>query len=524
MDREDNKKKFLLTLAFHPVWCLHKVREFGFTLSNIKDIRKFYTLTEDFYKTNIRFNNWASNFSSSISSIEKTLLAFAWSTTGIRNPEDLTYLSRLFFRAPTWEKFSSLKESQGLEDSNLWIAGLRVAQSEGGLKKVRSALADRLVDRYRIASESSHTSTASSVGTTVSNLSLFDNSTISIGEIEDQALTPVNEEESDRSETPDSIYNELFGGPIDYTTVKPKMAEDQEAVKNFFEILDQSKYEKIRGKLSVTDLRSSSGTGKDAFYDSVKSLMDNDKIFNQVLDSVAYQGFDPEVIRAVIERTWPSAVDRAHHVFFMIVLFLARGSSIVEKAKMSTLKTATAERVNKLVEALDLHKNVKEANKKSSTSIIMTLPRICNSYPDIAWRVLAKSSLVRPIDVDDMIDDGFVGFPPVFRGGFIFSIMPKETKNWGALSTSKEAIIKAILHYQIKEHILLNKTTKQIHEILKNCTTFATAAFDSKALTTAERTNQWKSIGSIVKDVDFSGWTSAFNKLHPDDMNIHTSF
>nr|WPV74325.1 MAG: nucleoprotein [Drosophila Tranent phlebovirus] len=522
MDRIASGKDILLTLVFHPVWCLHKAREFGFTFSKLKDVERFYSLTEDLYKTNIRFKTWANNFSASVSSIDKTLLAFAWSTTGIKHLKDLPYVSRLFFHTSTWERFHSLKDYQNLEDPKYWLFGLQIAQLVGGLKQIRSALADSIVSRYRISSDSSHTSTASSVGTTVSNLSLFDKSTTSIVEIEDQALTPVNEEDLEEEKS-DLVYDKLFGGP-NYIPFESKMAEDQEAIKDFFKTIDQSKPEKIRSNLSVTDLRSNTGKEKDAFYTSVKSLIDNDNVFNQVLDSVAYQGFDPEVIRALIERTWPVAVERAHNVFFMIVLFLARGSSIVEKAKVSTLKSATAERVNKLVEALDLHKNVKEANKKASTSIIMTLPRICNSYPDIAWRVLAKPNLVRPIDIDDMVSDGFFSFPPVFRGGFIFSIMPKLTKDWGALSTSKEAIIKAILHYQIKEHILLNKNAKQTHEILKNCTTFATAAFDSKALNAAERINQWRAIVGIVGEVDFSGWTSAFNKLHPDDITIHTSF
>lgn len=117
----------------------------------------------------------------------------------------------------------------------------------------------------------------------------------------------------------------------------------------------------------------------------------------------------------------PDANIRKRQILFLIVLMLFRGSSIASKT--GKVKQDSQRYISELIK---IYKITKKINASQSNRETIPLPRILNSYPEVRFAVLPKfPNINRPVTVKHVISLGYEDFESCFRGGFVFSMVPK---------------------------------------------------------------------------------------------------
>lgn len=138
---------------------------------------------------------------------------------------------------------------------------------------------------------------------------------------------------------------------------------------------------------------------------------------------------------------------------------------------------------------MKLYRITKNVIASQSNMETITLPRILNSFPEVGFAVLKKFlNINRPVAVKHMISLGYEDFESCFRGGFIFSMLPTKQ---ATMNDMKEAIIKAILAYQVEETIIPSKTKNgsSKEQILSEILVYSLASYMSDVV--SERKFCW---------------------------------
>lgn len=257
----------------------------------------------------------------------------------------------------------------------------------------------------------------------------------------------------------------------------------------------------------------------DPFIKRMIAYLSEEDVMQGIMNAVSYQGFDPVFIRKLMTKLQPDADIRKKQISFLIVLMLSRGSSIISKT--GKVKQETQRYISELVKLYRISKNVVASQSNRET---ITLPRILNSYPEVGFAVLKKfTSINRPVTVKHMVSLGYDDFESFFRGGFTFSMIP--TKQETMPDDTKEAVIKAILAYQVEETMVLtkNKSANNNKElILSEILVYSLASYMSDIV--SDKFREDKTNFSSLKKASCSKWKATFNAAFPNNIDIHTNF
>lgn len=216
----------------------------------------------------------------------------------------------------------------------------------------------------------------------------------------------------------------------------------------------------------------------DDFIATMISYLSDDDVMQSIMSTVSYQGLYPIFIRKLMAKLQPDAEGRKREISFLVVLMLSRGSSIVSKSGKA--KQDTQRYISELVKIYRITKNVVASQSNRET---ITLPRILNSFPEVGFAILTKfPNINRPVTVKHMISFRYDDFEGFFRGGFVFSIVPNKQSKFK--ETMKEAIIKAILTYQVEKPIVWSKAKSVINkdQILSEILVYSLAFYMSDVM------------------------------------------
>lgn len=222
------------------------------------------------------------------------------------------------------------------------------------------------------------------------------------------------------------------------------------------------------------------------FSSTMLSLVDLKEFFAEILNDNAYVGFDPQTMVTILEKCYGGSSDINEdancfyaEMAFLIMLFLQRGTSVVDSKKMGTLQTEAKKRVAFLKNKYHIASKIGNSDKK----MVVTLSRIAACFPLVTCAVMFTSKVPRPVSEDTM-KSRYVDFPRHLRNSCWFSIIYPKGKNSG--------IVKALLHYQVLEGIVINQKNKEYKEMtleskMEEAIKYGSAAFRSPLIKDADR-------------------------------------
>ncbi|APG79287.1 putative nucleoprotein [Hubei diptera virus 3] len=269
--------------------------------------------------------------------------------------------------------------------------------------------------------------------------------------------------------------------------------------------------------LDETSIAANLDKDKDDFVNLIIEYLGNEDVMKCILIEIAYQGFDPAFIRAQMRARQPDQEKRKKQVGFLVLLMLSRGSSCI--GRTGKVKPETADYISKLVEIYSIKRNV---DPSVSNRDCVTLPRILNSYPEVALAVLSKYPQVnRPVSKEQMIHLGYDDFLSKLRGSFVFSCLPMSVST--ADRDKHEATIKALLAYQVEESIILRKNKREKvdkPQILSANLVYALAAHSSQIVSN----NLRESYDYGLQMATAQKWIATFNNTYPSYTDVHKQF
>lgn len=251
------------------------------------------------------------------------------------------------------------------------------------------------------------------------------------------------------------------------------------------------------------------------FAEVMLGLEDLKAHYEKIIADTQYVGFDPRVMGSILRNICIAADDYDPtkdkfyaEMTFLIILFLQRGTSVIDPRKIGTMSRETREKVAFLKKKYGL---LSKIGPKANKIEAVTLSRIAACYPTLVCRVMHDALIQRPISVETM-QKHYTGFPAFLRNSCWFSIIYEGAKYGG--------IVKALLHYQILEGRLINQKNadyklKDEEEVMEETIKYASAAFRSELIPEAERKNLCTEYFSTIKTVDQKAWEATFNDTFP---------
>lgn len=244
-----------------------------------------------------------------------------------------------------------------------------------------------------------------------------------------------------------------------------------------------------------------------------------------IVRDTRYVGFDARVIATILWRTSAAHGDGEQgvaNVFyadmaFLIVLFLQRGTSVIDHKKIGTMAQKTKKKVAVLKKKYGIIAKI--ANAKKDTAI--TLSRIAACFPLIACRAMAEGNIDRPVATESMAKE-FRNFPKFLRNSCFFSLFYEGGKMTG--------IVMALLAYQFAEGEVINQKNadykkKNKDEKMEDVIKYAHATYKSGVVSIPDRKKYaTKYFGGITSGL-MDEWAATFLRIHGDHAeNIDTHF
>lgn len=261
------------------------------------------------------------------------------------------------------------------------------------------------------------------------------------------------------------------------------------------------------------------------------ALSVSDDFMKAWLRDIRYTGFDPVVIVSIMKayNTCPEAF--SCDIAALVSLFLMRGTSIVLDKKLKKMGSVGSAKVKSLVQEYRIMAKVTDHPEQSLT--VITLSRIAASFPLTTLSLLKThaKTIERPVSIKQMGRTGFPDYPPAARTSTAFAVVEEHSKG-------TEALIKAILHYQILESRALmtkaerlavgkldaaGKITHLAAEV-DNARTYGLAAFNTVLIPQPSRAALCTKLFGVIAEGTKTVWITKFKELYPDFEDVHLEF
>lgn len=260
------------------------------------------------------------------------------------------------------------------------------------------------------------------------------------------------------------------------------------------------------------------------FSSRILSLEDLVEYFPIIMADTAYQGFDPRAMASVLraiakaapgyeEDNDPFYCDMA----FLIILFLQRGTSVIDPKKLGTMSKEAKVKVAFLKKKYGIRSKVGDNNK----SEVVTLSRIAACFPTVCCRIMASLDVPRPVSTETMTTK-YKNFPSYLRNSCFFSIFYAEGSYAG--------VLKALLHYQFSEGKVINQKNatlrdKSKEDAIEDVIRYASASFRSEMVSAAERKRLCIQYFGSILTADQKAWEATFDETFPSAVaNVKTFF
>lgn len=250
--------------------------------------------------------------------------------------------------------------------------------------------------------------------------------------------------------------------------------------------------------------------------DNMLKLNDLAAHYATIIADTAYTGFDPRIMAGILygmhketkdyeeEQNQPFYVD----MVFLIMLFLQRGTSVIDPSKLTTLPEETREKVAGLRVKYAIASKIGKKNKVKA----VTLSRIAACFPTVVCKIMFEANITRPVSADTMAAI-YPGFPKFLRNSCWFSIFWKGGKHTG--------IIKALLHYQVAEGAVINQKNAEYRgrtseEKMEDAIRYAAAAFSSEMLDIPARKKLCRDYLNDINKATMKAWSDKFDEIFPE--------
>lgn len=238
-----------------------------------------------------------------------------------------------------------------------------------------------------------------------------------------------------------------------------------------------------------------------------------------------YVGFDARIVATILWKISQNLGDGAegiHNPFyadmvFLIVLFLQRGTSVIDPKKIGTMAQDTKKKVAMLKKKYGIIAKI--ANAQKDTAI--TLSRIAACFPLITCRIMADAPVDRPVATESM-QRVYPDYPKMLRNSCFFAIFYPGGKMTG--------IIKALLHHQHAEGMIINQKNadykkKTSEERMEEVIKYANATFRSEVVSLEERKKACSKYFGSISMTQRKSWSERFDTHFPgQEENIDTFF
>lgn len=244
------------------------------------------------------------------------------------------------------------------------------------------------------------------------------------------------------------------------------------------------------------------------------SIEDLAEFYQVIILDTAYKGFDPKtmvtILRALHEASgdYNEESDNFYNdMVFLIILFLQRGTSVVDKTKIGTMSQEAKKRVAFLKKKYGLIAKIEKADK--STAI--TLSRVAACFPTVVCQIMYAAEIQRPVSAESMAGI-YPGFPVFLRNSCWFSIFYEKGPYLG--------ILKALLHYQIMEGTTINTKNaeyraKPLEEKMEEAIKYGAAAFKSELVLLDDRRALCLRYFRGVTSAAQRTWSARFDDIFP---------
>lgn len=325
---------------------------------------------------------------------------------------------------------------------------------------------------------------------------------------------------TNRELTKGEIFVILLGeGFIRYTEGKRREASmDQpttiktwyEGAFNLNEVSSMSQVEidkTLENPLSLEDVRNLSAT--------ILSISDLQDHWNTIIADTQYVGFDARQIASIlwaISQKNNDGQDGQNPFYaemaFLIVLFLQRGTSVIDKTKLGTVKKETRAKIAYLKKKYGILAKMGSEHKNST----ITLSRIAACFPLICCKIMVEATEIsRPVSAE-AIQVKYVGYPAFLRNSCFFSIFYEDGPH--------EGILKALLYYQYCEGKVINQKNadykkKSKEEMMEDVIKYASASFRSDLVPLDKRRKLSATYFSKITSTMQRAWAEKYDAEFP---------
>lgn len=244
------------------------------------------------------------------------------------------------------------------------------------------------------------------------------------------------------------------------------------------------------------------------------SLEDLEEYLPLIILDTTYKGFDPRLMVSILRAIHEASGEYAENadtfyndMVFLIILFLQRGTSVVDKSKLGTMSQECRKRVAFLKKKYCLIAKIDKADK--STAI--TLSRIAACFPTVVCHIMHTTEIPRPVSAESMATI-YPGFPKFLRNSCWFSIFFDGAPYLG--------ILKALLHYQVMEGTTINSKNaeykaKPAEDKMEEAIKYGAAAFKSELVLVTDRRAQCTKYFASITTALQRQWSDRFDDIFP---------
>lgn len=256
------------------------------------------------------------------------------------------------------------------------------------------------------------------------------------------------------------------------------------------------------------------------------TIRDLEESWERMIEDTKYIGFDAVHLGGVLwmcSHLAGDGEDGAANPFyndmvFLILLFLQRGTSVIDKKKIGTMKKETTKTVAHLKKKYNILSNLKNADKSNA----ITLSRIAAVFPLITCHIMYYAKVDRPVAHQSM-EKLYNSYPAHLRCSSFFSLFYPGGKQTG--------LVKALLHYQFLEGEVINSNNKDYKEKSKaekmeDVIKYSNATYRTKVLSEEERKAANAKFFGKISATTMKVWGETFDRVFSeiDLENIEVFF
>lgn len=213
----------------------------------------------------------------------------------------------------------------------------------------------------------------------------------------------------------------------------------------------------------------------------LSDLMSNQEEFQDLLNELAYEGFNVAQFFKLLNQKQPSQKELIKDMKVAIMCFLSRGNSFSKiLERMSDNGKATLMKIKKTYGIVD---NVGRGGKNA-----VTLSRIAACFPQLTSNLLYSLDIPRPF----LINNKVANFPRVLTYSGSASVLNSGQTN-GIIA------IKSLLYYLLYENMVINARKPNPpglnHEDLQTIVPYVQASYTSDTISKSKRNNLMVSYG-----------------------------